>query len=490
MSLKTIPGRSRFGPLLTTLALTFAALCVVAAAPAPPPSPKAPEALDLPRGLLVARVPCVGHPEQAYALYLPKGYTPERRWPILYAFDASSQGRTVAELFQSAAETYGWIVVSSWNTASDGPMEPNFKAMSALWADTHARFAIDESRVYAAGFSGTVRFSCILALTAPGTITGIIGAGAGFPFGTPPKKGNPFVFFGTVGDRDFNYYEMNDLDASLTAVAVPHRIEHFAGTHDWPPSELATQAVAWMEMAAMKAGKRPKDAAIVEAQWSADRARAQGRAVSHPAEALHTWKAMAADYAGLRDVAEAEREASVLAASPACQKELHDRQERDLRDKKILADGPGILARGNPGNEPVTVSQIAAQLKIPELKARAASADAEESLAAKRILNTYLGQTRFYLPQMYRERKEYDRAIFVLSVGAEILPDDPWTWVEIARFYALKGKPGHKKALEALQKAADKGLADAKILTAGEDFAALRQEEEFRQVLARVEKRK
>jgi hypothetical protein len=195
------------------------------------------------------------------------------------------------------------------------------------------------------------------------------------------------------------------------------------------------------------------------------------------------------DYAGLRDVTEAEREAAALAASPACQKELHQREERDRRDKKILADGPAILARGNPGNEPVTVAQIAAQLKIPELKARAASADAEESLAAKRILNTYLGQTRFYLPQKYREQKAYDSAIFVLSVGAEIVPDDPWTSVEIARFYALKGKPGHKKALEALHKALDKGLADAKLLTEGEDFAALRQEEEFRQILAEVEKR-
>jgi predicted esterase len=485
MSLKTIPGRSRFGRFLTLLALTFATLCSAGAAA--PPALKTP---DLPRGTLVERVVCAGHPEQAYALYLPKSYTPERRWPILYAFDASSQGRSVAALFQSAAETYGWIVVSSWNTASDGPMEPNFKAMSALWADTHARFAIDESRVYAAGFSGTVRFSCILALTAPGTIRGIIGAGAGFPFGTPPKKGNPFDFFGTVGDRDFNYYEMNDLDAALTAVAVPHRIEHFAGTHAWPPAELATQAVAWMEVQAMKAGKRPKDAALVEAQWSADRARAQAQATSHPADALHTWKAMAADYAGLRDVAEAEREAAALAASPACQKELREREERDRRDKKILADGPAILARANPGNEPVTVAQIAAQLKIPELKARAASADAEESLAAKRILNTYLGQTRFYLPQTYREHKEYDRAIFMLSVGAEILPDDPWTWVEIARFHALKGKAGHKKALEALHTAADKGLADARLLTEGNDFAALRQEEEFRQVLAQVERRK
>jgi poly(3-hydroxybutyrate) depolymerase len=443
-------------------------------------------AAELPRGALVEKVPCAGQPDQAYALYLPSSYTPERRWPILYAFDARGDGKRVAELFRPAAEAHGWIVVSSWNSASDGPMEPNFNAMHALWADTHARFAVDDSRVYAAGHSGTVRFACILALTAPGTIAGVIGAGAGFPFNTAPKKDNPFAFFGTVGDRDFNWYEMNDLDAAMGALGLPHRIEHFAGPHDWPPADLAAQAVAWMELQAMRTGKREKSPALIESEWGRDRARA--RAAVHPADALHAWTAMAADYADLRDVAEARKEAAALAASPACQKELHERAERDRRDKDLLARAPGILARGNPGNEPVTATQIAAELKIPELKKRAESSDPEESLSAKRILNTYLGQTLFYQPQSFIEKKEYDRAIFMLTVGAEIRPDDPGIWVSIASVQARKGKSGHKKALDALHTAVDKGLSDPAALD-GEGFADLRQDEDFQRILAQVTER-
>ncbi|HEX3554795.1 MAG TPA: hypothetical protein VIA62_16355 [Thermoanaerobaculia bacterium] len=465
--------------------LAFTVLSL-AAAPAPAPGTRPAE---LPRGVLVERVTCAGQPDQAYALYLPSTYTPDRRWPILYAFDARGDGRRVAELFQTAAETYGWIVVSSWNTASDGPMAPNFTAMHALWADTHARFAIDDSRVYAAGHSGTVRFACILALTAPGTIAGVIGAGAGFPFGTPPKKDNPFAFFGTVGDRDFNYYEMNDLDEAMKALGLPHRIEHFSGPHDWPPADLATQAVGWMELQAMKSGKREKSPALVETEWARDRARA--RAAAHPADALHIWSAMAVDYAGLRNIAElaeAEREAAALAASPACKQELRARGERDRRDKDLLARAPGILARANPGNEPVTVAQIAAELKIPELRKRAASDDVEESLAAKRILNTYLGQMFFYLPQSYLEKKEYDRAAFVMTLGAEIRPDDPGVWVDIASVYARKGKAGRKKVLESLHTAVDKGLADPAALDR-DAFAGLRQDEEFQRLLAQVVER-
>ncbi len=291
---------------------------------------------------------------------------------MLYAFDARADGKAVVELFRRGAERYGWIVVSSWSTESDvggeRPMEGNFTAMRALWADTHARLAIDDSRVYLAGFSGTVRFSCILGLTAPGTITGVIGASAGFPIGSPPKKDNPFIFYGTYGDRDFNYYEVRDLDRALTGLGVPHRMEGFAGTHDWMPEDLATRAVGWMELQAMKKGLREKSPALIEEAWAADRERAQAQAAGHPADALHTWTAMAVDYAGLRDVSEAEKEAAALAASPACQKELREREERDRRDKEMLAAAPGILARSNPGNEPVTAAQIAAALKIPELQ--------------------------------------------------------------------------------------------------------------------------
>lgn len=451
-------------------------------------------ATELPRGTVVEKVVCESQPDQAYALYLPSTYTPERQWPILYAFDARGQGKPVAALFQQAAETYGWIVVSSWSTASDvggeRPMEGNFAAMRALWADTHARFAIDDRRVYAAGYSGTVRFACVLALTAPGSIAGVIGASAGFPIGTPPKKDNPFVFYGTYGDRDFNYYEMRDLDQALGTLAVPHRIEGFAGVHEWPPVDLATQAVGWMELQAMKKGLREKSPAIIEAVWTMDRERARAQAAVHPADALHTWSAMVIDYAGLRDVSEAEREAAALAASPACQQELREREARDRRDKEILANAPGILARANPGNEPVTVAQIAAALKIPELKKRAESADVEESLSAKRIINTYLGQTTFYLPQSFLAKKQYDRAIFMLSLGAEIRPEATDLWVEMAALHARKGKPGYKKALECLRAAMDRGFADPKALEEEAAFAELRQDAEFREIVARMAARK
>ncbi|HEX9942086.1 MAG TPA: hypothetical protein VGG03_08720 [Thermoanaerobaculia bacterium] len=458
------------------------ALALLLAAPAL--AAEAPPAAGFPRGKIVEKVVCASTPDETYALYLPSGYTPERAWPILYILDPRSRGALAAERFRAGAEKHGWILASSNSSLSDTTMDPNLKAMRAMWVDTHDRFQVDGRRVYAAGFSGTVRSCCTLARTAPGTIAGIVGAGAGFPFDRPPQKGDPFVFFGTVGDKDFNYYEMMDLEPRLQAAGIVHRIEIFDGIHQWPPEPLATRALDWMELQAMKAGVRPKDPALVEAVWKETLERARAfESAGDLFQAHRTWSGAAADLAGLRDVAEAARKAAELAANPALQRDLQERKARLERDKEFLEQAPGILAAGvTPSGEPKPVGQFVAALKIHELRKKAESApEPDERLAAQRVLNTLGVQTSYYLPQKFMGEKKYDQAVFVLSIAAEIDPESPFVWYNRAAAYARKGD--RKKALADLRHAVDKGWKDAAALEKDEDFASLRQEEGYREIV-------
>jgi tetratricopeptide (TPR) repeat protein len=456
------------------LTLLLAAPAVAAEAPAS----------SLPLGRIIDGIRCTAATEESYALYLPKGYTPDRVWPILYILDPGSEGAEATKKFRPGAEKHGWIIASSNNSTSDGPMEPNLKAMRAMWADTHARFRIDDRRVYAAGFSGTVRSCCTLARAAPGTIAGVIGAGAGFPFDRPPQKGDPFVFFGTLGDKDFNWFEIMDLEPRLVESGITHRIEIFDGSHQWPPEALATRALDWMELMAMKAGTRARDAALVEALWTNALARAR---LFEEAEDLflahRAWSAAAADFAGLRDAAEAKTKAAELAANPALQRDLKERRDRLRRDKEFLESAPEVLAVGlNPTGEPKTVAQIVTALKIHELRKKAESApEPDERLSAQRVLNTLGVQTRYYLPQKLMSEKKYDQAVAVLSVAAEINPENPNVWYRRAAAYARKGD--RKKALADLRQAVDKGWKDAVALEKDADFEALRQEEEYREIV-------
>jgi len=465
------------------------ALTAQAAPPAKPgPAPAAPL---LPTGTVIGKIVCQAAPNESYALYLPSGYRPDRTWPIVYALDARSHGPEVAGILKAGAERYGWIVASSNNTMSDQSIDPNVAAVRAMWADTHARLALDDRRVYLAGHSGTVRSAVTLALAAPGSVIGVFGASAGFPFERPPSKDVPFDFFGTVGDRDMNYYEMMALDKKLTALALPYRIEMFAGGHDWPPPELATRGIGWLELRAMKRGLRAKDAALVEELWAKDLDQArQAETAGRMADAFHTWSAMKADYAGLRDVSEAERKTAEIGSSEALRRQLAEREERLKRDSEYLSQAPKILGRiMNSDSEegtPPTAARIANELKISDWQKRAQSTDVEESLAAKRVLNTLLAQTSFYLPQMLTQRKDYDNAILMLSVAAEIRPDSPGIWAEIAAAWARKGKSGRKQALDALDKAVGLGFSDRAQIDGETAFDGLRQDERFREIVERM----
>src|ERR1700742_419808 len=67
-------------------------------------------------GVVHASVPVTADPTNSYALYLPSGYSPAKRWPLLMAFDAFARGDQPVKIFQEAAEKYGFIVVGSNNS--------------------------------------------------------------------------------------------------------------------------------------------------------------------------------------------------------------------------------------------------------------------------------------------------------------------------------------------------------------------------------------
>src|ERR1700674_2277488 len=59
---------------------------------------------NLQPGIVLPRVASVQHPEQTYALYLASNYAPNKRWPIVYAFDPAARGRLTVDLMKDAVE--------------------------------------------------------------------------------------------------------------------------------------------------------------------------------------------------------------------------------------------------------------------------------------------------------------------------------------------------------------------------------------------------
>jgi len=201
---------------------------------------------DPANGTIIDPVGCLQDPGQSYALYLPGNYDAQRAWPVLYCFDPGGRGGIPVALFREGAEKYGYILIGS-NNSRNGPWEVILQAMRAIWLDTRARLAIDESRVYAAGFSGGARAAIGLGKMLSIRLAGVIGCGAGLPAWLTPADVRAVPWFGTVGIQDFNYREMQEMDRELRLQSTPCRLRVFQGKHSWPPKKLALEAIAWLE---------------------------------------------------------------------------------------------------------------------------------------------------------------------------------------------------------------------------------------------------
>src|SRR5439155_11901681 len=127
----------------------------------------------------------------------------------------------------------------------------------------------------------------------------------------------------------------------------------------------------------------------IAALWDEALVRARAlEADGKPVEAVRAYAALAADFTGLRDakdLADAAHRQAAVEASATIQLERQARAERDRRDREYLERVPKILAalslETRPETHPDSLKQALAELSIPELKHRAASApDPEERL--------------------------------------------------------------------------------------------------------------
>ena len=300
--------------LLATAALIVA--CAISAA-----------AQDLPRGVILDDVKCVADPSQSYALYIPSNYSPDRRWSLLMGFHAGGRGRAIVETYRAAAEQYGYIVAAS-NNSRNGPWNVSVAAIKAMGPDLDARFSIDPQRLYLTGHSGGARVAMTVALGNK-SIAGVIASSAGFP-DSQPRSSVSFAVFGTAGADDFNYIEMRQMDRKLT---TPHRLAIFDGGHTLPPDDVALEAIEWMELQAIKAGRRTRDDALVARLFEK---RIQAAQAKQDLEALELLEAIVSDFKGLRDVTAQESRATELARQPEITKALARLRASDDDEARLM----------------------------------------------------------------------------------------------------------------------------------------------------------
>lgn len=448
-------------------------------------------AQSFPRGALTGSVRSQSNPDQHYAVYLPSSYDARTPAPVLFVMDYRGRARVAAEVFVPAAERFGWILVSSNHTSSDESPEPSLVALKAMWTDAHDLFSIDERRLYLAGLSGTARTSTWLATELPGRFAGVIGAAAGFFPGKTLSGPLPFLYFGTAGDVDYNYWEMRELERHLGELQVPYRMEFFSGPHGWMPPSLAMAAIEWMELRAMKSKLRGVDAALVDALWWRDLQTAEmiEEAGRLPAAARRL-AAIARDYEGLRpaaDLAAITARSAKLSAEPRVSIVAEREKASALAHVRQIEAAMHTIARAFPRGATAPAEPLATTLtalRVPELLTAADGKDLNAALDAKRLLAELDVQTGFYLPVEAVRTGADTRASYYLDLAKAINPSDPFAWFLRAKIHAR----GHRtdETLDAVTRAVALGFRTLTALEQDPAFDALRSHPEFRKLLDRV----
>ena len=366
---------------------------------------------------------------QHFALYLPPGYTTERRWPILFVLDPRGRALLALHLFQDAAARLGWIVMSSYNSLSDGPPPgPNGAAVNAMLASAQARWSIDTARLYLAGFSGTARAALAFAVALRGHVAGVIAAGGalGFTLGGPETAfaGDPsFAYFGAAGTRDFNYEEVLAMAARFQRTRVPYRVVTFEGPHSWPPADVCGDALDWLELRAMLGGLRPMDSSWARSRLEADVARAAeleraGRWV----EALRLDEAIARDGARWPQGRVAAERATTLHGSRAVTQYAAEARRLAERDQQQGLALPQQFSWARSQRDPPRLESLVAKLGIAALQRTVERGDTLEAASARRLLARLWVNLAFYEPRAYLATGSPDRALRMLEAAVSIGP--------------------------------------------------------------------
>jgi predicted esterase len=439
----------------------------------------APDTLE--RGKLIEGLRCETDETQTYSLYLPSAYEQTAKWPVLLVFDPRGRSVEAAERFTAAAEEYGWIVVSSNDTRSDAGMEPNQKAIGALWPEIQRRYSADRERIYAAGFSGTVAPAMLLS-KATGGIAGVIAAGGRYLPELLDDYRTPY--FGAVGTTDFNHPDMRKVHRHLSKEDVPNRLVVFDGSHSWMPADVAYDGLGWFEVIAMKAGTTPGDDELLQRLLQRDMDAAKRyEAEDRPLDAMRRYETAASTYDGLVDVSEAKNRADGLADTAEVRRALKSEKQLEAREALYTRELQQVLD-GFVASDPATPpDRLAGQLKIDDLK-RQAAADGRAGQAAQRSLNMVFVATSFYVTRDLLARGQFDHAASALGVACLIRDDNPVVWYNRGCALARSGR--RSQALDALERAVEVGFRDVDLMVGDADLASIRDDERFSALVAQL----
>ncbi len=425
-------------------------------------------------GAVYDSVNCFRYPRESYTLYLPKNYSTTNKFPVVFFFDAHARGYLPVKRYKALADSFDFILVASNESKNGQAAQKRNQIIYHFMQDVEQRFAIDPGRIYTGGFSGGARVAAGIGLSNR-SIAGVIGCAAGFP--KLNHITNPHLaYVGIVGNTDFNFLEMKQLNNELEAAHWRHSLLIFDGHHQWPPMQTMKKAFSFLQTDAMRRQLIPVDKHfIVRLKAAFDKERKQAVQDNNPLLQWQTDQLVVAFLNGLTPVEAYEKEMQNLSQNPMLKKQ----QQQQVFLKKEEQRWQQTYARAFENKDAVWWKEALDHLSGMQKSAKTP----DEKQMTRRLFN-YLSLMSYLYADGSLKNNQTATAGKYLMIYEKSDPTNPEVYFLKALHYAMEGKTN--AILPALQKAAGNGFKDVKRLEDNTYFSGLRQTPTFRKILLQV----
>lgn len=219
--------------------------------------------LSLRKGAVVDSLRVNDSIAESFAMYLPRNYTSDRNWPIVFIFDNKGRGVNVARLFSSAAEEQGYLLVASNKILKDDSLINNLKLASRLMENIALNFPIDENRIYTAG----IKEGALVASALPvvnSKIKGVlvvedIWLNEDFIADNNIRR----TIVGYAGYKSDSYNNLKESFNLYKILDYDPLIYNFELDHEWPTVNLISHGLGSFTLQAMLDGTQIKDPEMI-----------------------------------------------------------------------------------------------------------------------------------------------------------------------------------------------------------------------------------
>lgn len=427
----------------------------------------------LKQGVVIDSVYCADDSSQIYAVYLPTKYDTLKKWPIIYFFDPHGVGNLPLLLYKDLAEKYGFILAGTYNSQNGMQWENSEMAAKAFMKDTRMRLSLDDSRLYTCGFSGGAIVASMVAIN-DGGIAGVITCGGSMPTDRQPKQ--PFSYISFVGDKDFHYVSVKQLDGLLDSTSLSHQLIVFNGKHQWPAANTAEQAFQWLDADAMRMKTIPKNDSIIKSiQGQFLKEAAEWHKKGNMVQEYYAYKKLLNFLHGVADVGGYADKTKQLENSEVVKKYFTDEQTLEVQESQKLDEFRAHLSQMDQG---WWDGKISAMKKLA-----AKDPESPAALQAQRILS-YLSLVMYMQASGEFKNRNYPAASYFVGLYALVDPENP----EHSYLGACLDMANHDSAnaLQMLQEAVKLGFSDSRRLQEDSNFVSLHDAPEYKKLLKEI----